>query len=143
MAFFTPTPESHCDSTVVGMRITRSPRCAIDAGVAGGVLHRAAADDEHERLPIEPARVRALEHAPIDVFGDLRALAAGHDLRLADQREAAGVCSCVARDGRDHVGPRVGDAVVDHGDEAVHAVGFQARRGAQQHVVAPDRALRR
>jgi glycosyltransferase involved in cell wall biosynthesis len=29
--FFTPTPESFCDSTVVGMRMWRMPRCAVAA----------------------------------------------------------------------------------------------------------------
>ena len=29
--FFTPTPESFCASTVVGMRIWRMPRCVVAA----------------------------------------------------------------------------------------------------------------
>ena len=31
MPFFTPTAESSCESTVVGIRMSRMPRCAVAA----------------------------------------------------------------------------------------------------------------
>ena len=53
--FFTPTPESFCASTVVGRRTVADPAVRGRRGVAGRVEHRAAADDDHERLAVQPS----------------------------------------------------------------------------------------
>ena len=61
--FLTPTPESACDSTVVGTRTTRMPRCAIAA--ANDAMSSTAPPPtiDHERLAIEADVVDVLQHA--------------------------------------------------------------------------------
>ena len=139
MLFFTPTPESACASTVVGMRIDADATVRDRRRERRHVEHGAAADDHHERLAIEAGVVDHLHQRQRVRDVVLDRFPARHDHRRPGQLDRRGVLRGVAEHRILQVGIGGRDVIVDDDEQAMPARRLEPRHDRRRAADCADR----
>ena len=103
-------------------------------GKANRIQHRAASNDQHERLPANACAVNGLDHRLEDPTIILRRLPARYDQDLGRKSHAVTVRAHVPCDPPRQTRPCASHALVETNQQAVGAVGRLAQH-VRQHMV--------